>query len=320
LVSELFGLLAEGREIPLELEVGGLQPLLPDLSLARGLVPFLASPPVDLVDLCPELLLSGHARPQGGVKAISIGAECFQLVRQPGHPHPIRFSVLEFGVEPIPLCADLLQFLRGGLDRPKFDAPELGRGDLMFSLQDPFEVSGVGRLVPQLLDLGTQPTVLRSESLQLIVQSLRLPELALDSLELLLKVMQPALGLGESLLRLGEPAECGFILGCLCSPRGANPLWFTLLHRAVRLVRLGRSRRTGFAGGRWSGWGDCARIMAQSGAKLLAAMLAEDLATEVDAPDPQVAPVAMGAGDPKMLGRSLRILRGLDHRGCLGCW
>jgi hypothetical protein len=49
-------------------------------------------------------------------------------------------------------------------------------------------------------------------------------------------------------------------------------------------------------------------------------MLAVDLATEVDAPDPQVAAMAMGAGDPEMMGRVLAILRWLGHRGYLGCW
>jgi hypothetical protein len=136
LVTEPLGLRAEGREVPLELAPGRLPPLFPDPPLVFGLVPFLAGPLLELVDPGPELLLSGHARSEDGVEAIPVAAECLQLVSRPGQPEPIRFRVLELSAEPIPLGADLPYFLRG-------------------------------RLVPQLLDLGPQPAVLRAECLQL---------------------------------------------------------------------------------------------------------------------------------------------------------
>ncbi len=135
LMSEPFGLFAEGREIPLELEAGGIEPLLPDPPLALGLVPFLAGPPLDLVDPGLELLLSGQARPEGVVEAIPVGAEGFQLVSQPGEPQPSRLPLLEFGAEPIPLGADILQLLRGGFDPPEIDPPDLGPGGLKLGPQ-----------------------------------------------------------------------------------------------------------------------------------------------------------------------------------------
>jgi hypothetical protein len=49
-----------------------------------------------------------------------------------------------------------------------------------------------------------------------------------------------------------------------------------------------------------SGWGNRARIVSQYGAETLAALLAVDIATKVGAIDLQVAPLAMGAGDPDM--------------------
>ena len=209
LVSEPLGLLAEEGDIPLELKTGGLQPLLPDPLLALGLVPFRAGPRLDLVDSGLELLLSGHARPQGGVEAIPVATECLQLVSQPGQPEPILFPVLEFGAEPIPLAADIRQVLRG-------------------------------RLVPQRLDLGPQPAVLRPESLQLILQSFRLRELALDSLELLLKVVQPGPGLSELISGLGELPESGFTLGRLGGQRKAEPLALTLSLRSPSSVLFGQ--------------------------------------------------------------------------------
>jgi len=109
-VSEPFGLLAEGREVPLELEAGGIEPLLPDPPLVLGLVPFLAGPPLDLVDPGLELLLAGHAHSKGGVEAIPVGAERFQFISPLGEPQPIRFPLPEFGAELIPLGADPLEF------------------------------------------------------------------------------------------------------------------------------------------------------------------------------------------------------------------
>ncbi len=234
------------------------------------------------MDLGPQLLLLGHPCPDISVEAIALGADGWQLVSQPAQAQPLRVGVSQCGAEPIPLGADLREF------RP-------------------------GRLLPQLLDLGPQPAVLGAEFLQLSPQSLRLLELALDSLQLLLKVVQPGSGLGELVLRLGELPDGGFTLG---GQGGADPMEFILPARPMRWVRLSRSR----PGGRWTGWGDRARVVARSGAEPLAAMFAVDLATEMGAPDPQVAPVAMRAGDPEMLGRVLAIPRRLDHRSCPGCW
>jgi hypothetical protein len=242
-VSEPFGLRAEGREIPLELEAGGIEPLLPDLQPALGLVPFLAGPSLDLVDPGLELLLSGHALPNGGVEAIPVGAERFQFVGQPGEPQPICFPLLEFGAEPIPLGPDILQLMRGGFDPPKIDPPDLSPGGLKLGPQVPLQVGGVGRLAPQFLGDGTQPIVLRAEPLQLIPQSLFLLGMALEPIELLLKVVQPALSLGELVLRRGELPERGVTPDRLVGQRGADPLELTLPHRLARLVRLGRSRR-----------------------------------------------------------------------------
>lgn len=135
LVSEPFGLRAEGREIPLELEAGGIEPLLPDPPLDLGLVPFIAGPPLDLVDPGLELLLSGQGIPNGGVEAIPVGAERFQFVGQPGEPQPIRLPLLEFGAEPIPLGADILQLLRVGFHPPEIDPPDLGPGGLKLGPQ-----------------------------------------------------------------------------------------------------------------------------------------------------------------------------------------
>ena len=240
-MSEPFGLPAEGREVPLELEAAGIEPLLQGPPLVLGLIPLLARPAARPRGSAPppppppppglELLLAGHARPQGGVEAIPVGAERFQFVSPLGEP------------QPIPLGADILQLLRGGFDPPEIDSPDLGPGGLKFGPQYPLEVSGVGHPAPQLLDLGTQPIVLRSESLQLIPQSLRLLVLALGSVELLLKVVQAALGLGELVPRRGELPESGVTPGRLGSQRGADPLELTLRHRPARLVRLGRSRR-----------------------------------------------------------------------------
>jgi hypothetical protein len=263
---------------------------LPDPSLTLGLVPFLAGPSLELVDSGLEVLLSGQALPKGDVEAIPVAAECLQLVSQPGQPKPIRFSVLEFGAEPIPL----------GADNPQF----------------PFLR---GRLVPQLVDLGPQPAVLRAEFVPLRPQSLCLLELFLDSLELLLKLVQPALSPGELILQLGDLLAGGFTLGHLVGQRGADPMELTLPLRFARWVRDGRSRRVCFPAGYWPRWSAGSRIVARSGAELLAAILAVDLVTEVLGADPQVAPMAMGAGDQEMSARALAILRRLDHRSYLGC-
>ncbi len=103
-MSEPFGLLAEAREVPLELESGGIEPLLPDSPLVLGLFPFLTGPTLDFVDPGLELLFAGHARQQGGVEAIPVGAEHFQFVSPLGEPQPIRLPLPEFGAEPIPLA------------------------------------------------------------------------------------------------------------------------------------------------------------------------------------------------------------------------
>jgi hypothetical protein len=75
LIAEPSRLLAEGRDLPLELQAGGIQPLLPGPPLALGLVPLAGGPPLELGDAGLELLLAGRDRPDLGVEAIPLGAD-----------------------------------------------------------------------------------------------------------------------------------------------------------------------------------------------------------------------------------------------------
>jgi hypothetical protein len=83
--------------------VGSIEPLLPDSPLSLGPVKFVGGPLLDVADPRLELLLSGQARPKGGIEAISFTAQRFQLVE----PQPIRRPLLECGADPIPLGADM---------------------------------------------------------------------------------------------------------------------------------------------------------------------------------------------------------------------
>ena len=79
----------------LELEAGGIEPLLPDPPLVLGLVSFLAGPLLDLVDPSLELLRASNARPNRDVEAIPVAAERFQFLSPLGEPQPIRFTLPE---------------------------------------------------------------------------------------------------------------------------------------------------------------------------------------------------------------------------------
>jgi hypothetical protein len=133
-----------------------------------------------------------------------------------------------------------------------------------------------------------------------MARSLRLPELLLDAVELVLKALQQAVGLGELGLRRTELPKGGVRPGRLGRERGADLLEFVLRHPPEGLVRVGRSQLERSAGRHTSRRPGRARIIDQSGAETLAAMLAADPATEMLAPDLQVAPLTMGAASQDM--------------------
>jgi hypothetical protein len=295
--SEPLGFLADEGQFPLELVAGGFESLLP---APIRLVPLLGGLPLDLEDPGAESLSFVHARPKGGLEAIPLAADRLPFVGQPGEPKPIRLAIRELGAESVSLGADILQFSCRRFDPREIDPRELVPGGHEFGPQVPLEVNGIAQLASQLRGLASQPIVLRPDSSQFIPQSLRLPERALKSVELLLEVPQPAVGLGELVPRLGELPEGVVISGRLGRSLGVTYPGFTPSRRLATSFRVGRGRSAGFLGGRLRGCGDRAGILAGSGAETLAAMLAVDLATEVGLPNPQVAPAAMGACDPEM--------------------
>jgi hypothetical protein len=187
------------------------------------------------------------------VHSIPVRAERCQLVSHPHKSPLVCFAVFERAAEPIPLIADLVQFLHSRFEPLELDLPDLGPGGLELGAQDFLDVSELRHLISQLVELCMEAGVFRSESSQLIPGFLVLLELELapDPVDLCLEVELPALDLGKLDVRLGELVlrrdelpEQDFTPGRVGSQRGADPLEIILRPPVGVPAPLGQSRHT----------------------------------------------------------------------------